>query len=99
MLNGMKRMFFGIVVVGIVVFSACQEKKESVYQLQPADEILRIELDSLTSNISEWLDFYYDEQLDSLRQGLRNGTLSQRSGVHFPSGNDHVSAVLMHFGA
>lgn len=63
MLNRMKRILFGFLVIGII--SACQEKKDSVYQLQPANELLRIELDSLTSNISEWLDFYYDEQLDS----------------------------------
>ena len=47
----------------------------------------------------KWRTSFYDEQLDSLRQGLRNGILSQRSGVHFPSGHDHVSAVLMHNGA
>lgn len=49
----------------VFIVSCNQQKVDREYALKPSDSLLRIELDSLTSNVSDWLDYYFDEESDS----------------------------------
>lgn len=57
--------FWLILFVLVCLVSCSRQNEGSEYALKPTDSLLRIELDSLTSNISFWLDYYYDEQQGS----------------------------------
>ncbi|NVK44469.1 MAG: DUF4221 family protein [Oceanospirillaceae bacterium] len=59
---------FGIwllALLGVSLVSCNSNESSGEYALKASDSILRIQLDSLTSNISEWLDYYFDEESNS----------------------------------
>ncbi len=59
----LKKVFYFLTVL---FCASCTHKSSTAgFSLEASDEVLIIELDSLTSNISSWLDYYYDEELDS----------------------------------
>ncbi|MHA7100514.1 DUF4221 family protein [Roseivirga pacifica] len=61
----MNRNFWLTLFVSTCLVSCSQQKVENGYTLKPSDDLLRIELDSLTPNISSWLGYYYDPKQDS----------------------------------
>lgn len=61
----MNRNILFVAVVLVFLTSCSRQKTNSEYVLSSSDTLVRIELDSLTSNFTYWLDYYYDEQLDS----------------------------------
>ncbi|WP_420387864.1 DUF4221 family protein [Roseivirga sp.] len=62
----MKKWYFFLMTFIVVGLISCNKQEEArEYSLKSSDSLLRVKLDSLTSNLSSWLNYRHDEKLDS----------------------------------